>query len=199
MSAPDTGQMAIEFNKNGIEIKEFRAPLLGSGDPEWVTIEEHGWDELPAENLNMSVKAIKPEMIEDEGDGGLRSLVLRLSSLERSTPGEPHDETSFWELVETEIGITYDDGKITFAAEKTGKQNLKEFVELLVDRGYIGSTDLPVESGHKRYVLNTEPEHKEGDDMVNPEQLAPDIHLETHYSDEMKKKLMNRIVDRFVN
>lgn len=44
------------------------------------------------------------------------------------------------------------------------------------------STDVPIASGRKRYIVNTEPTHKDGESFYTPRQLDCGLYLETHNS-----------------
>ena len=64
-----------------------------------------------------------------------------------------------------------------------------EFVQFLVEEGYLTDSDVPIESGYKRYLLNTEPVDQEGDEMTSPES-GGDYFLETNYSrSDLKQRI----------
>ena len=50
-----------------------------------------------------------------------------------------------------------------------------------LDEGYLTDSNVPIESGYKRYLLNTDPVDQEGEEMMSPERVG-DYYLQTNYS-----------------
>lgn len=96
----------------------------------------------------------------------------------------------FWEEVEEHLGIAQRDGKIILNNDESGATNLAEFVEFLVENGYINDADLPIESGWKRYLVSKTPHHKEGEEMFRPRETSSGLFVETNHNlDAIKQKI----------
>lgn len=54
--------------------------------------------------------------------------------------------------------------------------------EWLIRKGKLQKEQCPVVSGHKRYLVNTEPKHRYGDAFRAPRKLSNGLYIETHYS-----------------
>ena len=54
---------------------------------------------------------------------------------------------------------------------------------------------MAIESGYKRYLLNTEPVDQEGDQMTSPEWIG-DYYLETNYSSSDIKQRIAELGER---
>lgn len=54
--------------------------------------------------------------------------------------------------------------------------------EWLIRKNKLRKDQCPVVSGHKRYLVNTEPKHRYGDDFRAPKRLSNGLYVETHYS-----------------
>ncbi|WP_340100513.1 hypothetical protein [Salinibaculum salinum] len=94
------------------------------------------------------------------------------------------------DLISEEVGVRFEDNSVVLPTEKPATKCLIEVVELLVESGYITKSQLPIESGYKRYLLNSEDKHKESNPMARPKQIADDIYLETNYNNtEIKNKI----------
>lgn len=67
-------------------------------------------------------------------------------------------------------------------SNKIGKMHLIDFVKLLFNEGYISRSDLPIQMGYKRYLINTDPRDMEGDKMTEPVEVDDDICVEAKLS-----------------
>jgi len=54
--------------------------------------------------------------------------------------------------------------------------------EWLIKKGKLKRENCPIASGHKRYLVNTQPKHRYGDDFRAPKRLSNGLFIETHYS-----------------
>lgn len=57
--------------------------------------------------------------------------------------------------------------------------------EWLIKKGKLTREVCPIRSGHKRYLLNTEPKHLAGHDFRVPKELSNGLFIELHYSTTM--------------
>ena len=67
-------------------------------------------------------------------------------------------------------------------------QILIRTAEWLIKNGKMTKSTVPVESGSKRYLVNTEPVHKSGKKFFSPYKLSNGLFLETHASSESTEK-----------
>ncbi len=65
---------------------------------------------------------------------------------------------------------------------KRSYEILVNTAEWLVKKGKLTGATCPIASGKKRYLVNTKPKHRSGDDFVAPRELSNGLHVETHYS-----------------
>lgn len=76
------------------------------------------------------------------------------------------------------------------------KEILLYTANYLFDNGYLTKSDVPIASGYKRYIVNTEPFHKNNEDFTSKEKLNCGLYLETHNSTdralELAKKLFTK-------
>lgn len=114
----------------------------------------------------------------------------------RGTQGLERRRSEFWAEVEETLGIENTEGSITLPSDRSARAVFVDFVCYLVDEGYITDSDVPIESGYKRYLLHQEPIDKEGDEMTSPEQVR-DYYLETNYSRSDLKQKIAELGERF--
>lgn len=175
------------FTADGVRIEEERQTPL-SDATKTLVVDEVGYEDFPSDSLTIGLTEITPILYDDGGDG-LKELRFDITHLERAgTQPDPADR--FWEDVYEQTGIQKDDGGITLSSDNNAKENLQAFVEFLLTNGYLTEADLPVESGWKRHLINTEPVDQEGDSMVEPVEVMDEIYMETKYSrDDIRTKI----------
>jgi hypothetical protein len=185
----------VIFSREGVTVQEERETPL-SEDTKTVTIDELDWDSFPMDLL-MKVTSVEPVPNEDD-ETSLSELRFTVSRLERSS-SETSRETvdDFWEHVEEETGITKQDGQVSLSGDKNAKNNLVSFVHFLIKNGYLTEDDLPVESGWKRYLINTEPVNQRGEKMTQEEEVVDGIFLETKFSRKDIQKHINELAEWF--
>lgn len=180
----------VIFSREGVIVQEERETPL-SEDTKTVTIDELDWDSFPMELL-MEVTSVEPVPSEDD-ETSLSELRFTVSRLERSSPDTSTEPAgNFWEHVEEETGITKRDGQVSLSGDKNAKNNLVAFVRFLIENGYLTEDDLPVKSGWKRYLVNTEPVNQQGGEMAQAEEVVDGIFLETKFS---RKDIQKQIAD----
>lgn len=185
----------VIFTREGVTVQEQRKTPL-SEDTKTVTIDELEWDSFPMDLL-MEVTSVEPVPSEDD-ETSLSELRFNVSRLERSSPDtNTQTEGDFWERVEKETGITKQDGQISLSGDKNAKNNLIAFVRFLIKREYLTEDDLPVKSGWKRYLINTEPIHQQDDEMAQGEEVVDGVFLETKYSRADIQKKIKELAERF--
>jgi hypothetical protein len=71
----------------------------------------------------------------------------------------------------------------------------------LIENGKLKPSDCPVETTRDprstRYLINTQPKHKDGSDFTSPKELSNGLWIETHYSTKNCIKHANRLLEKF--
>lgn len=102
------------------------------------------------------------------------------------------------ERLESELGIRIENNEVELPEDRTASECLTQVADFLLEKGYIQLDDLPISSGHKRNLMNTEPTHQNGDEMFRPKLISQDVYVETNYNREgIKRKIMSLV--RFVS
>lgn len=185
----------VTFTKNGVRVEEEReAPL--SNEKRVVTLDELAWDEFPAEGLTMEIEDIEPIPSEYD-DKALTGLRFQVADLNRTDGSSDQSTEEFWTQVKDETGIMREDDEILLSGDASAKANLIHFVDFLLEQGYLTRNDLPIDSGWKRHLINTKPEHKNGDAMAQSVAVRDEVHVETKYSRDAIKKKIKELADRF--
>jgi hypothetical protein len=192
MSTEENYDSIIEYRQDGVVIKETHESPL-SGDQREIVIERYGWEKFPMEKT-MQVEFTE-RTVDDEGD---------LETLRQGVRFEPEIETEpegdFWQNVERDLGIQKRDGDIMLNGDTSSKADLVNFVEYMIHHEYISPEDAPIKSGYKWNLINTKPEHQNGDNMYQQEQIHSadtDIWLETKYSTAQIKSNIKSLSEEF--
>lgn len=185
----------VIFSREGVTVQEERETPL-SENTKTVTIDELEWDSFPMDLL-MEVTSVEPVPSEND-ETALSELRFTVSRLERSSSNtDTEEEGDFWERVKEETGITKQDGEVSLSGDKNAKNNLVAFVRFLIEHGYLTEDDLPVKSGWKRYLINTEPVNQQGDEMTQEEEVVEGVFLETKFSRKDIQKHIDELAERF--
>lgn len=185
----------VIFSREGVTVQEERETPL-SEDTKTVTIDELDWDSFPMDLL-MEVTSVEPVPSEDD-ETSLSELRFTVSRLERSSSDTTTETVGdFWERVKEETGITKQDGEVSLSGDKNAKNNLVAFVRFLIEHGYLTEDDLPVKSGWKRYLINTEPVNQQGDEMTQEEEVVEGVFLETKFSRKDIQKHIAELAEQF--
>jgi len=185
----------VAFSREGVTVQEERETPL-SEDTKTVTIDELEWDSFPMDLL-MEVTSVEPVPSKDD-ETALSELRFTVSRLERSSSDDStNSEGDFWAQVEEETGIRKQEGQISLSGDKNAKDNLIAFVRFLIEHGYLTEADLPVKSGWKRYLINTEPVNQQDDKMTQAKEVVDEVFLETKYSREAIQKKIKELGERF--
>lgn len=157
-----------------------------------------------ARQITSTLTEVAGDIVSQEAETEAKVLVDRLvSELETQTEeietedSSKYNRQSFWKVVEDQVGIKKTPDAVELVESKTAADNYVDFVRLMFDQGYLSRSDLPIESGRIRYVLNTETKHKNGDDMTNPKEVINGVYLETHQNTEDKKRKIVELGEEF--
>jgi hypothetical protein len=97
----------------------------------------------------------------------------------------------FWTKVESETGIVKQEAVIVLPESQSATQCFARFVDFMFEHGYLSAENVPIDSGQKRYLINTKPVDKEGDDMYSPKQVGDGYFVETNYSrNDIKQRIL---------
>lgn len=180
----------IILDREGLKIyRTEEAPL--SEEEKDILIEEISWDD-GLEDIYMEITKIKP-FLSDDTDKTLEKLELEASTISRRKSGK-----TFWDVLEEEKGIEFEQGEVKLNGNWSSKKNLVETVKLLVNQGKLSKEDLPYSSGPSWYLLNTKSTHKdENKEMYQPEKISENIYIETKFSTPKIKEKIKEIVEKF--
>lgn len=101
---------------------------------------------------------------------------------------------SLYDLAEERLDITLGDTTVSLNDSISGTQNLVNFVQFLVRNGYLSAHDAPILVGRTRYLINTDPVHKNGSDMRRPKQVG-DFWVETDFDLDAKRRHIKTLAD----
>ncbi|NOZ76393.1 MAG: hypothetical protein GXO65_01680 [Euryarchaeota archaeon] len=188
----------VVFTKEGMEVKKEIKKTLSEG-VEWLSIERFGWDNLPRKDIEIKVIGIEYEL-SSNGQKNISKLELTAEYI-RKVKGESQIKNTnddFWTEIEEKLKIKNKNGEILLNYEKTAVENLVDFVKYLFEHNYISKEDLPVPSGHKRYLLNIQPIHKnDANKMKNPKKIDDGVWLEANYDPPNIKKIIKKLGKQF--
>ena len=101
--------------------------------------------------------------------------------------------------LESATGIRLDDGKITPNESVSGAENLIRLVTFLWEHGYLTEDDIPYGTGPKRFLLNTDPVHKDADNrMKDGKEITSGLWLEANLSNDQKWRVMEQLAEEFL-
>ena len=106
-------------------------------------------------------------------------------------------DDEFRNTIEERTGIVISEDSIELPGSQAATESLADFARFLFEEGYLSESDLPVEGGWYRYLLNTEPVHSDGEEMRRDVEILSGVFPERNYSMEgIKRKI--RKLHRFV-
>jgi predicted type IV restriction endonuclease len=97
--------------------------------------------------------------------------------LAEMSPGEPQKRTPR-ELLATETPIVFENGETVFAGEASARDHFRAAVQTLFRYGHLTTEDVPITAGSKRYILNTEPVDRDGEQMADGEEVVEGVFAE---------------------
>ena len=108
-------------------------------------------------------------------------------------------EASARARLESEVGITFEDGQIEPNESLSGAENLRRFVTFLYENDFLADEDIPYAMGSTRFLLNTEPVHKDPENEMKDEfEVASGVWLEQNMSNERKWRVMADLAEEFL-
>lgn len=100
------------------------------------------------------------------------------------------DRFELEEGLKSELDIQITDEGIQLPENTAGTECLANVANFLFKNDYLLKSDLPIKSGYKRYLINSEPVHQTGDEMFRPKELQQDLYIETNFNNEgIKRKI----------
>ena len=97
--------------------------------------------------------------------------------------------------IKENTNILIEDRSVELPEEQAATESLKTFVEFLISQKYLDQSDFPIESGYKRYLINTDPIHQDGDQMIRPAEIEDDVFVETNYNPTQIKSRILKLYD----
>ncbi|PSP32792.1 hypothetical protein BRC64_05430 [Halobacteriales archaeon QH_10_67_22] len=189
----------IEIGSDGIRfVMEHQS--ITSNEKTMIPREEVPVDEMPINNIVINgVSNI--ESVDDDSGTLIR---MKYEEVEYTTTenGESEDSMDFYEKLESETGIQFDDSsqEFIFSDSKSDKENFANFIRVLFEEGHMTKDDLPYQTKYARnaYLLNTEPVDQKGEEMERTGEPVEGVFVATHYAKDQKKKYMKQLVNDFV-
>lgn len=90
-----------------------------------------------------------------------------------------------------ETGIVIEGNEVILPEDKAATECLADLTKFLIKSGYLSESYFPIQSGPERYLINSEPVHRNGREMVRPKNIEG-YHLECNYSvHSIKNKMMD--------
>jgi hypothetical protein len=93
------------------------------------------------------------------------------------SPNQPERRTPR-EVLETETPMEFEDGETVFAGEASARDHFRAAVQTLFRYGHLTTEDVPITAGSKRYILNTEPVDRDGEQMTDGEEIVEGVFAE---------------------
>jgi hypothetical protein len=96
-----------------------------------------------------------------------------------------------------ENGVDISDGKVDLSNQENATETFATIIEKIIEEGFIQQDDLPYDAGgKKRYLINSNPTHKEGRDMSDQaRQLHENFWLECHSNTNAKERQLEKIIE----
>lgn len=117
------------------------------------------------------------------------------------TKSEPEPDQILTRL-EEENGIIYNrtNRSVEFTHAKNDTQHFIDAVAFLLNEGCVTEGDLPYMPGPSstRYIVNTNPTHQDGRDMIRPTEVVDGVYVETNHDSDSKKRYIRYMIDEFV-
>jgi hypothetical protein len=114
--------------------------------------------------------------------------------------GMSNSNASIISSIEEQTGVLYDPDEetISFSGSGNGTDHFVSLFEYLVNSGFISKSDLPFSAkrAQNRYILNTEPSHKDRQ-MIRPNEVDEGIYLETNHDNKSKKRYCKKAIEDF--
>jgi hypothetical protein len=115
--------------------------------------------------------------------------------LAEMTPTRSQTATdSAYSVVQDETGIKFTDDEVHFTDDGSARDHFRSVIQVLFGHGYLSHEDLPIPSGPTRYILNTEPVDREGNEMRDGEEVVEGVYVELHANTDSLKRYVQKVV-----
>jgi len=181
------------ISKEMIDQIEILIQKAGVLDSIWLSITER-----PRELVKALVPFVAHIAAEDHPDYKFESTEIeefledRIRELVAATKEMPETSVITTDLSPRRITINGQTMEIRHSYEI-----LVKTAEWLIQRGKLRRNDCPVETGHKRYLVSTQPVHRDGGRFRAARKLSNGLFIETHYSTESAIEIAKRLLERF--
>ena len=113
----------------------------------------------------------------------------------------PSEEIEYNQTYDQEIEIPSRSRRLRIGNEifeiRTSREILIKTAEWLIRKGKLKASDCPISAGYKRYLINTEPKHRYGENFRSPKRLSNGLYIETHYSTASCINLARKLLEKF--
>lgn len=109
--------------------------------------------------------------------------------------GPPDDDNDPYDVIEEETGVEFRNDEVHFTDDVSARDHLRDIVQVLFGYGQPTFDDLPIPAGPTRYILNTEPTNREGEEMANGEEVVDGVYVELNASKNTLKQFTEAIVE----
>jgi len=104
------------------------------------------------------------------------------------------------EQLDKQLGIHVEGTEVELPEDRAATECLTQVADFLFQNNYIQLEDLPIMSGYKRYLINTEPKHQNGDDMLRPKTISKSVYVETNNNkEEIKRRISTLLQTAYSN
>lgn len=107
----------------------------------------------------------------------------------------PDNDDNLYDVLKQETGVKLRDGEVQFAADASARDHLRDVIQVLFGHGYLTADDLPIPAGPTRYILNTEPTDREGEEMTSGEEVVDEVYVELNASTDTLKQFTKTIIE----
>lgn len=99
------------------------------------------------------------------------------------------------EVLETETPIVIESGKTVFAGEVSARDHFRAVVQTLFRYGHLTTEALPITAGSKRYILNTEPVDRDGEQMADGEEIVEGVYAELNAGTAQLERFVTALLE----
>lgn len=114
----------------------------------------------------------------------------------RQQPGRKLNKDEIYEDIKNNTKADFKNNELVFSETKPARSQYVDIINCLFEKGHLTEEDMPIESGKKRYLINSEPIDKENENMHSPKKLDNGYYIESHYGKERLKRIIEDLIDQ---
>lgn len=108
------------------------------------------------------------------------------------------NKNEIYENIKNDTKADFKNNELVFSETKPARSQYVDIINCLFKKGYLSKEDMPIESGKKRYLINSEPIDKENKNMHSPKKLDNGYYIESHYGKERLKRIIEDLIDQHI-